>query len=88
MLTIGETFNSRKAFLWDYIHVCQDLIKAIQRCKLAKSTLAREVIAIERQSIRDTYEELKQLQRWFKTTDLKPDEPFYYKKKEGANVAT
>lgn len=77
VLCIKENFNQRKAFLLDYIHTCQDLIKAIQQSSLHNSTLAREVIKEERILIRDTWAELKQLQRWFKTAGLEPDEPYY-----------
>jgi hypothetical protein len=80
VLTIGETFNGRKESLWDYIHVCQELIAAIQKSVVPPTDLSREVIALERQSIRSTYAELKDLQRWFNTTELEPDEPFYYRK--------
>jgi hypothetical protein len=84
VLIIGETFNQRKESLWSYIHVSQDLIKTIQNCKIGRSPLAREVIAMEREQISSTYNELKQLQRWFKTTELEPDEQ-YKIKREGKN---
>ena len=82
MLVIGETYNDRKASLLDYIHVCQDLIGTIQKCKISKEPLAREVIALERQSIRDTWAELKALARWQKTSGFEPDEPFTYRKEQ------
>lgn len=72
MLIMGETFNQHKAFLWDYIHTTQDLIKAIK----PNSQLAKEAIAGSRESVRDTYAELKELQRWFNTSGLDPDEPY------------
>lgn len=84
VLTAGESFNERKDFLWSYIHTCQDLIKAIQATSIGTSSLAYEVIRMEREQIQQTYDELKQLQRWFKTSGLKPDEPFSYKR-EGSN---
>lgn len=62
---LGETFNECKAFYWSYIHTSQELIKAIQNCSLAKTPLAKEVISQERQIIKQTYVELKELQRWW-----------------------
>ena len=78
MLIIGETLNERKASLWSYIHVCQDLIKSIQGCSISKSSLAKEVIAMEREQIKNTYAELKAVQRWGKQSGLDPDEPYRY----------
>ena len=85
MLCIGETFEQRKDFLWSFIHVCQDLIKAIQKCKTSDQELSRTVIKQERAIIKETYEELKELQRWFKQSGLKPDEPYF---KKGVNNVT
>ena len=60
----GETLNQTKAFYWDYIHTSQNLIKTIQKsCK--DTPLAREVIALERKVIKDTYADLKEMQQWF-----------------------
>lgn len=87
VLIMGETYNQHKAFLWSYLHTCQDLIKAIQDSKLANDPLAREVITKEREQIRDTYTELKKLLQWFKKSGLEPDEPYYpesYKKWEAS----
>ncbi len=84
MLTAGESFNDRKEFLWSYIHTCQDLIRVIQRTSIADTPLAKETMKLEREQIQQTYNELKALQRWLKTSGLKPDEPFYYKR-EGKN---
>ncbi len=84
MLTAGESFNDRKEFLWSYIHTCQDLIKVIQQTSIADTPLAKETMKLEREQIQQTYNELKALQRWLKTSGLKPDEPFYYKR-EGKN---
>jgi hypothetical protein len=83
VLIMGETYNQQKAFLWSYIHTCQELIKALQASKLANSSLARDVIQENRLQIRDTYAELKKLLQWFKKSGLKEDEPYYpesYKK--------
>lgn len=79
MLTVGETFNERKAFLWSFIHVCQELIGVLQKLTGDKKS-AREVIVLEREIIKDTYAELKELQRWFKQSGLKANEPFSFKK--------
>lgn len=84
VLTAGESFNDRKEFLWSYIHTCQDLIKTIQQTRIADTSLAKETIKLEREQIQQTYNELKVLQRWLKTSGLEPDEPFYYKR-EGKN---
>lgn len=84
---MGETYKQHKAFLWSYLHTCQDLIKAIQASPLADSSLAREVILQERQQIRETYAELKKLLQWFKQSGLQEDEPYYpesYKKWEAS----
>lgn len=80
MLTAGECFNDRKAFLWSFIHVSQELIAVLQKMPGENRILARELIAQEREIIKKTYMDLKELQRWYKTTTLAPDEPFYYKK--------
>lgn len=84
MLVQGETFNERKSSLWSYLHTSQDLIKAVQKIKGDNLALAREVIVQERETIKTTYADLKELQRWFKTSGLEPDEP-YYIKREGKN---
>ena len=62
---IGESFNECKAFYWSYIHTCQELIKAIQNTGIANTPLAKEVIRQERDQIKRTYAELKELQRWW-----------------------
>lgn len=72
MLIMGETYNQSKAMLWDLIHSCQALIKVIK----PNSPLAREVIAGNREIIRSTYADLKELTRWFKQSGLEPDEPY------------
>lgn len=63
----GETLNQTKKFYWDYIHTCQELISVIQKdCDYID--LSREVIAMERQIIKDTYADLKEMQQWFNKT--------------------
>lgn len=81
MLTAGETYEQRYSFLWDYIHTCQDLIKTLQAIKGQNEALAREVIQLEREQIKKTYAELKQLAIWFKNSGLQPDEQYYLKKR-------
>lgn len=61
----GESFTDLKQFLWDSIHVSQDMVKAVQNCKIKDSALAKEVIKLERENIKRTYAELKELQQWW-----------------------
>lgn len=74
MLVIGETYAERKASLWSYIHTCQGLIKVIK----PDTPLAREVIKAERSSIRETYNELKELTRWFKKSGMTETQPYVH----------
>lgn len=84
---MGETYEQHKAFLWSYLHTCQDLIKAIQASKLATDPVGRECILSNQAEIRRTYAELKALLQWFKKSGLEPNEPYYpesYKKWEAS----
>lgn len=76
MLTIGETFNQRKAELWSLIHSCQELLKVLSGIKGDNRKLALEVAKQEREIIKVTYAELKELQRWFKKSGLDENEPY------------
>lgn len=75
MLIIGETYNQHKAFLWSCLHTCQDLIKAVQATG-TKDPLAREVVQLERQAIKDLYDELKALRRWFLQSGMEENEAY------------
>ena len=61
----GETIATCKAFYWDTIHTSQKLIKAIQGSSVKNTDIAREVVKQEQQLIKDTYADLKELQRWW-----------------------
>lgn len=66
---LTETFEDCRDFYLDFIHVSQDLIKAIQLTIKNHPdwdhTLAREVIKQEQDIIKSTYAELKEMQRWW-----------------------
>lgn len=76
LLIIGETFNQRKAFIWSFIHQCQDLIKVLQGIQGDNRRQALELIKQEREIIKIEYAELKELQRWFKKSGLGENEPY------------
>lgn len=67
--TLYESFEDCRDFHLDFIHVCQDLIKAIQQTIKNHPdwdhTLAREVIKQKQDIIKSTYAELKEMQRWW-----------------------
>lgn len=64
-----ETFEDCRDFHFDLIHTSQNLINAIQATidnhPDWDHTLAREVIKSEREIIKSTYAELKEMQRWW-----------------------
>lgn len=66
---LTETFEDCRDFHLDFIHVSQDLIKAIQQTIKNHPdwdhTLAREVIKQEQEIIKTTFAELKEMQRWW-----------------------
>jgi len=83
LLIFGESYRHRYDFLWSSIHFSQEIIKTLQTMskKLDDDTisLSKEVILIERKQIRQSYEELKLLNKWFKASGLKQDELYYPK---------
>lgn len=76
MLIIGETYNQRKAFMWSFIHSCQEFIKALQTVKGENRREALLLIKQEREIIKQEYADLKELQRWFNKTDISENEPY------------
>lgn len=64
----GETLNQTKEFYWEVIHISQDLISAIQKTKSKDSDIAKQVIKQEKELIKQTYADLKELQQWFNKT--------------------
>lgn len=69
---MGESYSQHKALLWSLIHSSQELAKVIK----PTTPLAREVLKGNREAIRETYAELKELHRWFKKSGLEEDEPY------------
>lgn len=76
MLIIGETFNQRKAFIWSFIHQCQELITVLQTVQGENRRQALECIKQEREIIKAEYAELKELQRWFNKSGMGENEPY------------
>lgn len=72
------------------IHASQDFIPVLN--KILNSPIAdeevrksaREAIAFERKLIKEHYDTLKELQKWFNSQELDENEPFLIKK-EGKN---
>ena len=76
MLIIGETYNQHKAFIWSCIHTAQDLVKAMQLIKGENRRQALECIKAEREIIKQDYQKLKELRRWFLKSGLGENEPY------------
>lgn len=86
--SIGESFNRCKQWLWDLIHSSQkniDQLIAIKKtAKIPQiKSLCELLIAEERKSIKDNYEDLKALQRWFNSLNIDPDAPITKEMKYG-----
>lgn len=62
MLVKEETIEQRLDFLWNFIHITQDLIKVVR--ELEQTSLRDKVIQLEIEQIREIYQELKELKRW------------------------
>lgn len=79
MLTIGETYNERKATILENIKVCRDLIRATNET-IRKYPSVRddglEVIQNENNTIKDYLQELVELERWRIAHGLAKDEPY------------
>ena len=85
---VGESFDHCKKWLWELIHTSQKNIDELIQIKRTTrhapiKDLAQMVIEFERQSIKDTYSDLKALQRWFKASKLDPNEPLTRELKYG-----
>ena len=63
MLIKNETIQQRELFLWDFIHLSQNIIKQINKLKLDNHKLMNEVKKQEMEIIKMYYAELKQLKK-------------------------
>lgn len=85
MLTIGETYNERKAAILDNILVCRGLIKECNKIAQKRDSnrdLALEVIKNENDTIRMFVKELVDLEKWRIANSYDKDDSYHPK---GAN---